>query len=90
MAYLIIVCLVILAAFKAAWDEYSHGLFAMICVLFVIGAWAAIKASVMSTKAKKTGKPVDGGGYGCLFWIAWKLGGIAVIFLLGAAFSQWL
>ncbi|MET8453491.1 hypothetical protein [Streptomyces sp. NPDC005209] len=89
MAYLIIVFLVILAAFKAAWDEYSYDVFAMIFVFFVIGAWAAINMSVMSAKAKKTGKPMDEGGYGCLFWIAWKLGGIAVILLLGAGCSRW-
>jgi hypothetical protein len=89
MAYLILMCLVILAALKSAWDEYPHGVFAMICVFFAIGAWAAIKASAMSAKAKKTGKTMGEGGYGCLFWIAWKLGGIAVILLLGAAISHW-
>lgn len=86
--YLIVASLVILATLKAAWDEYSHDVFAMICVFLTIGVWAAIKMSAMSAEAKKTGKSVDDSGYGCLFWIAWKLGGIAVILLLGAACSR--
>lgn len=89
MLYLIIVAFVTLAAFKAAWDTYSYGTFAMIYLLFAVGAWATAKALTMSYEAKRTGKPVDEGGYGCLFWIAWKLGGIAVILLLGAALTQW-
>lgn len=39
-------------------------------------------------EAKKTGTPMDESGHGCLFWIAWKVGGIAVILLLGAALPQ--
>jgi hypothetical protein len=90
--YFIVVVIVILAAFKAAWDEYSPDLFALTCVCAVIGGWAAVMMSKMSAEAKASGKriaPGDEGGYGCLFWIAFKAGGIAALLLLGAVYSRW-
>lgn len=90
MLYLLMLAAVILAAFKAAWDIYSHEVFAMVCVCAAIGATATGKAMQMSAEAKATRTQVDeGGGYGCLFWIAWKIGGVALILLLGAFIDQW-
>ncbi|MFE5214063.1 MULTISPECIES: hypothetical protein [unclassified Streptomyces] len=90
--YLIVVSLAVLAAFKATWDEFSHAMFAGVVVCFAIGACAVIKMSAMSAEAQKTGRPMnagDEGGYGCLFWIAWKVGGAAVLLMLCASCSRW-
>lgn len=89
MTYLVFVAAVLLLALRAAWAEYSHDVFAMTCVFFAVGAWAALKASAMSARTPPGRVATAEGGYGCLYWIAWHLGGAAAILLLGAAYSYW-
>ncbi|MFF8019825.1 hypothetical protein ACFZDJ_01600 [Streptomyces sp. NPDC007896] len=87
----IVMAVAVLAAFKAAWDQYSHESFALLCVCAVIGVMAAAKHSELSRQAKLAGTPPGptDTGQGCLFWIAWKVGGIAALALLFAVWDEW-
>ncbi|MFI1044990.1 hypothetical protein ACH4U3_04115 [Streptomyces griseoruber] len=80
---------VVAAAFWAAWDQYSHEVFAWTCVCAVIGAAAAVKASELSRKEAVTPPEPGSTSHAWAFWIAWKVGGVALLLLVMAAWSEW-